>query len=400
LHYIDSFYRHGEERNQMAWVDKTRNAFRVRVRTTDGKVVTDSVWEDPVEAEARRKEVELEQHRETYIDPRRGTITLAEWVDLWKPSQPAGPAKTATYNSHLRNHILPRFGTVSINKINRLAVKEFVKDLRQGSGGRTPLMGSSTRDVISLLSLILREAIAERRLVHNPCEGIVIPDSRSPERPYLTGVEVLNLAGRARRRADRIMLITAAYTGMRWGEIAGLARHNVLLDNRIIKIDPDFGSLHEVRGKLWLGPPKTNESARNLHLPPFLTNLLASHLTSHAFDGVFVGPRGKYHHRSDFSRRVMRPAADGDPARGVSPVLTGLHFHDLRHTQATWLDEDGIPNRMIDYRLGHLTPGMKGRYRHPTPAMVDMLLDALEARWHASLREVGLTSADDLGLAA
>jgi len=384
----------------MAWVDKTRNAYRVRVRTTDGKVVTDSVWEDPVEAEARRKEVEIEQHRETYIDPRRGTIILAEWVDLWARSQPAGPAKTATYNSHLRNHILPRFGTVPINKINRLAVKEFVKDLRQGSGGRTPLMGSSTRDVISLLSLILREAIAERRLVHNPCESIVIPDSRSPERPFLTPVEVLQLVSRIRRPADRILLITAAYTGMRWGELTGLARHNVFLDKALIKIHPDHGALHEVRGKLWLGPPKTEKSARDLELPPFLVHLLAEHLDSHAFEGVFLGPRGKYHHRSDFSRRVMRPAADGNPNQGIAPVLTGLHFHDLRHTLATWMDEDGIPDRMADYQLGHLSPGIKGRYRHPTPPMFAMLSAALEARWRASLEHLGLTSVDDLGLAA
>ena len=49
---------------------------------------------------------------DTFLDPRRGHITLTEWVALWEPSHIAGPAKWAAYRSHLRNHILPRFGTV------------------------------------------------------------------------------------------------------------------------------------------------------------------------------------------------------------------------------------------------------------------------------------------------
>ncbi|MGZ3143793.1 hypothetical protein ACVDFE_17710 [Lentzea chajnantorensis] len=66
-------------------------------------------------------------------------------------------------------------------------------------------------------------------------------------------------------------MITAAYTGLRWGELAGLQWIRTHLDsNPCIVLDPEFGALHEVGGqKLELGPPKTPASARDFHLPPF-----------------------------------------------------------------------------------------------------------------------------------
>jgi hypothetical protein len=37
-----------------------------------------------------------------------------------------------------------------------------------------------------------------------------------------------------------------------------------------VTVDKHVGSLHEVNGRRWLGPPKTSSSARVVHLPPFL----------------------------------------------------------------------------------------------------------------------------------
>jgi integrase len=65
-------------------------------------------------------------------------------------------------------------------------------------------------------------------------------------------------------------MITAAWTGARWGELAGLRRHNTHLGDAAIVIDRHSGALHEVNGRLELGQPKTDESARTITLPPFL----------------------------------------------------------------------------------------------------------------------------------
>ncbi|GIH21557.1 hypothetical protein [Rugosimonospora africana] len=76
------------------------------------------------------KQVAIDQATDTYLDPAAGRITLAEWVSIWEQGHIAGPAKRAAYDSHLRNHILPRFGRIPLTQINRHAVKVFVKRLK------------------------------------------------------------------------------------------------------------------------------------------------------------------------------------------------------------------------------------------------------------------------------
>jgi hypothetical protein len=49
-----------------------------------------------------------------------------------------------------------------------------------------------------------------------------------------------------------------------------LARANTHLDDGLLVVHLKVGALHEVAGDLYLGPPKTTDSARNIHLPPFL----------------------------------------------------------------------------------------------------------------------------------
>ena len=63
--------------------------------------------------------------------------------------------------------------------------------------------------------------------------------------------------------------------------------------------------------------------------------------------------------------------------------------HDLRHSFSTWLEDDGIPARVIDELMGHqrsrrgeLEGGSRigARYRHTTPEMAVRVLQALDTR--------------------
>jgi hypothetical protein len=153
---------------------------------------------------------------------------------------------------------------------------------------------------------------------------------------------------------------------------------------------------------------------------------------------VFLGPDGGHYRRSNYARRVFRPACDGryEPApsrparlviadatvwpgipvamwppaqpgattfvpprgRGIQtipedsplacwlPVKTGLTPHGLRHSHKTWMAEDGIPEILAEQRLGHEVPGMRGLYAHASERMRDDLRHALQARWDDSLR--------------
>jgi integrase len=171
---------------------------------------------------------------------------------------------------------------------------------------------------------------------------------------------------------------------MRWGELTGLARANTHLDTGIPQVHPDVGALYEVRGKLYLGPPKTPDSARQVHLPPFLTDLIRQVLTGHDHDQVFTDAHGGYLRRSNFNRRTWTPAINGDPEHHQPPILPGMHFHDLRHTHKTWLIEDDIPEIAQAKRLDHRIPGVRGSYSHVTPAMHQRITEALQHRWEAT----------------
>ncbi|MFI0369007.1 tyrosine-type recombinase/integrase [Actinomadura sp. 1N219] len=104
---------------------------------------------------------------------------------------------------------------------------------------------------------------------------------------------------------------------------------------------------------------------------------------------VIVGDKGGQLRRSHFARRFWRPAWDGDPDnsdpdRRRPPVLRGFTFHEVRHTQRTWLAEDGIPDVARAARLGHKLPGMADVYEHVTPVMKEQVFRTLQKRWETS----------------
>ena len=217
------------------------------------------------------------------------------------------------------------------------------------------------------------------------------------EAVWVTPEQALRVALNAARLTTPdlgLLLITAAWTGARWGELTGLHRDNLHLHPNgtgNLTIHPWVGALHEVDRQLYLGPPKTAESARTIALPPFLVALLRQHLHTHPHDHVFTARDGAFLRRSNFARRAMRPAADGTTHHPqapipVEPVARGLTFHGLRHSHKTWLIADGIPDVVQARRLGHRIPDkIQHIYSHVAPELETRLLDALQHRWTTAL---------------
>jgi integrase len=295
----------------------------------------------------------------------------------------------AKYDHYLDNHILPEFGRLSLDQIRRSAVKHWAIGLR----ARYSL--ATVRGIVTLMSLVLNAAVEERMIAINPIHGVRMAEPRTrhrpqatlrqpPKRPIPTSTQVLQIADRAATlggRSAQVMVITAAFTGMRWGEITGLAKDNCHLDDSHLSIDPDIGSLHEVGGRMWLGPPKTDTAARQIDLPPFLRTLLGEVIDSHNHAQVFLSADETWHRRSNLARRIWRPACDGDPDRGWPPILPGTVFHGLRHHHKTALDELGIPDAIKYERMGHRMPGIAGVYSHVTEPMRENIRDRLQQHW-------------------
>jgi len=58
--------------------------------------------------------------------------------------------------------------------------------------------------------------------------------------------------------------------------------------------------------------------------------------------------------------------------RGIARIagIERLCFHDLRHSAATLLLAQGVPQRVVMEQLGHSTLGMTARYAHVLPSLM------------------------------
>jgi integrase len=207
------------------------------------------------------------------------------------------------------------------------------------------LAASTVRQCYLLVAGLFSSALESDIIVRTPCRGINLPESSKTEMRFLSGDEVSDLAGVIDQRY-RALVLTAAYAGCRFGELAGLKVHRLDLLRRTLTIAE---ALSEVRGRVRLAPPKIAASRRQLALPRFLGDELNAHLVNWPpkEDGfVFTAAQGGPLLRRNFRRRTWLPAVKasvGEPMR----------FHDLRHTHAAMLIAQGEHPKVIQNRLGH-----------------------------------------------
>ncbi len=408
----------------MAWAERvSTRSWRVRYWKDDGSVGSVYGFTTKTAAQDAAADMESDQRAGTFIDPHRGKTTVADWVEDWLAALDVDIRTEENYRGMLRRHIVPRWGTTSLTDISSIKVAAWAKTLR-GDG----LAPATVSGITKLFTMILADAVAERLIAYNPAQlrrrgrGRT---TRPAERVWATPEQALAVADQAAlcyHPWGAMLIATAAWTGMRWGEATGLHRRNLYLDDGYLIIDPDTGALHEsAGGRLWLGPPKNPSSARKVSLPPFLIPLLHRHLDQVDAEFVFVTPDRQWHRRSNFARRATRPAADGTPRPGnggadvgneanapgngrrgrpakpsviTEPVRPGLTFHGLRHSHKTWMIADGLPEIAQSRRLGHILPDkIQETYSHVADEVEHRLLQALQERWDKALANAPL---DDL----
>ena len=378
----------------MAWIEQTSaKSWRVRYTNADGKVRTVSGFVTEQQARTFAADLPVKLARGARPDPSVQSLTLQAWSERWLPTLRVSERTDENYRRELTNHLLPRWGDSPLASITPGQVNAWA-DQMLACGYATSTVG----DRVKLLSRLLTDAVDARLLSENPV--LRRRSNRGPrvvhplaERVWAAPEHVVQIAENATGLGYPdmgLLIITAAWTGMRWGEIAGLQRRNLHLAHGYLTVDRHVGALHESGPRLWLGPPKTSASIRLVTLPPFLIRLLREHLAASDGIPVFCGPHGGWLRRSNVDRRILRPAADGTrhlpkPKVLLDPVRPGLTFHGLRHSQKTWLIADGVPEIAQARRLGHhLEDRIVETYSHVAPEVDRRLLEGLEARWHAA----------------
>ncbi len=318
--------------------------------------------------------------RGEYRDPRLSRLTIGHWADVWfattidlKPNTRAG------YESILCRHVVPTFGERGVAGISRADVAGFVATL--SASGIGP---GTVRSIVGVFRLVLATALGAGAITQNPAIGVRLPRSAVGETRFLEANEVVELANAIGPRY-RTLILFAAYTGMRAGELEALRVGRVDLGRAAVDV---MESLADVRGRLMFGPTKTY-SRRTVRLPSFLCDLLATHLTELPEDPealVFANESGGPMRHNLFYARHFKPAvrAAGLPDR--------LRFHDLRHTCAALLIAQGAHPRAIMERLGHSSIQVTiDRYGHLLPSLDQTLVDGLEDTYRNSLGDDGST---------
>jgi integrase len=329
--------------------------------------------------------------RGTYVDARQGERPFAELLDAWKESwsNRLSPTTQCRYASILRKYLVPEFARTPIGKMTHERVQRYINRLSSAP----EIAPGTVRNVYAVLRTACAKGVRLGMLHTNPCAQIDLPRPRRQEMLFLTADEVRTLAEAIDPRY-RVLVYTAAYTGLRAGELAGLERRDVDLLRGVIHVRR---ALKDVNGRLEIGATKTH-ATRTVSLSKFLIAMLREHL---ADPSGGTGPEapvfamkngGRLRHGLVYVRyfkRAVRGWMDGRGQHhpGALPErLHSLRFHDLRHTCAALSIAAGAHPKLISARLGHSSIAVTlDRYGHLFPSIEESLAAALDAAFEGEL---------------
>lgn len=355
-----------------------------KVKHRSGRESWQARWRDPAgidrsknfsrKVDANRYLISLESDklRGRYADPRLGRTRVAGWMLEWQATRAnLSPQTRLRDEASIRNHVLPTFGTVPIGQIQPVHVARWVADL--DANGLAP---ATTRKAYQLLAAALSDAVDNGFIPLSPCRNVKLPKLTTSVMRVLEPAETKALAGAIDERY-RAMVLAAAYTGLRFGELAALRTERFDALRRTVRIEE---SLAEVRGEFLFKPPKSDASHRTVSVPSFVVEELAQHLAVHA-DGsglIFSAPSGGPIRRTNFRRRIWLPAVRAS----VGEPCT---FHDLRHTHAALLIAVGEHPKVIQERLGHASiKTTLDIYGHLFEGLDEAAADRLDKVWHSA----------------
>jgi integrase len=321
-------------------------------------------------------QIEDELRRGAFVDPRRGRALFSDSAEEWLRAQLHWKESTRKRNtSLLRNHALPHLGKMPLASVKPETIRAWVLLLSETKAPATVVKA------YQLVAAVFNAALEEGTIGRTPCRGVKLPRVEQNGLPTVKAEQLWEIADSVESRY-RALVLTAAYTGLRWGELAALRVESVDFLRRRLTVTQ---TLSEVSGQLKLTDPKTTASRRVVALPQFLIDDLAVHVERFTDRSgfIFTGPHGGPLRRTNFRRRVWMPAVH---AAG----LEGLRFHDLRHVHATLLISAGAPVVVVQHRLGHSRPSITlDRYSHLFDGVDDTVAENLEEDRARILRALG-----------
>jgi integrase len=286
----------------------------------------------------------------------------AKALEVWRTRQPNDDGHTvASWCSYHIDHL------TGVNQATRTKYRRYVaNDIAPSRIGPLPLSALTNHDVAAwfnslpgsaktaankhgLLAGALNAAVRAGHLSANPCDGNRMRRDAPAEMVFLTHAEFRLLQTCVGEYWQPLVEFLVA-SGARFGEVTALKPGDINLAENTVDIRRAWR--YVVGEGFQLGPPKTKRSVRTIDVA---TTTLAK--LDLAGEWVFTNSGRSTNGGPDdpvrgpnFYSNVWVPAL----ARAKEAGLTKKpRVHDLRHTNASWLIQAGVPLTVIQRHLGH-----------------------------------------------
>jgi integrase len=318
---------------------------------------------DTILADARRGQL---------LGPMRpaGGVTFAEaaaeWLRYVEHDRKRRPSTVRDYRIVVDKVLVPALGDAPLEAITSAHVDAFRSRLVE----EDRLSGRTINKYLALIHGVLKRAQRVYGLSANAAAGVERqPTRRSGDFEVLSAEEVEALVRAAGSSQDAALYATAAYAGLRLGELRALRWGDVDFGKRLIHVRRSYVQRDE-------GMPK---SGRVRSVPMIdqvarpLDELSRRAWATRDEDLVFCNELGKHFEDSALRRRFY--------AARERAAIKPIRFHDLRHTFGT-LAVQVFPLSDVKAYMGHADIATTMIYVHHVPQLdaADKLSRALDGR--------------------
>ena len=324
--------------------------WEVRYRTPERGTTRKRGFKTKRAAEDHATGVENDKLTGAYVAPSKARTTVGELGPGWLARQ-RGHLKPSAYKpleTTWRLRVEPRWGRIALGDIRPSSVQAWLSDLGAGDPENKvkPLGASVVIRTHQVFSGILADAVKDRMLASNPAAGMKLPRKGRKRPLYLTHEQVAALAEAAGEHEG--LVLTLAYTGIRWGEMAALRVRDLDMLRRRITVHENAV---EVGSRVHVGTTKGHK-LRTVPVPAFLLPYLARQCEGKGRDDlVFPGEDGDHIPRPHTESGWLDKAV----TKAKVPRATA---HDLRHTAASLAVSAGANVKALQKMLGHASAAM------------------------------------------
>jgi integrase len=299
-------------------------------------------------------------------------MTVAEFLERWLPGERLR-IRASTYRgheAHIRLYIVPAIGHFAVAGLRAHHVEDMMTALVER--GLSPTTARHARITLGkALRIAMRDGLAAR----NAAAEAKLPALDQREMLALDEDEVTRLIAACEQddTAAADAVIVAVQTGLRQGELLGLGRRDLALDDPEPYLDVRQALARARDGGFAIGPTKTRQSRRRIPLSAPAVRALRRQRARQATAQLGVGSAWR-ETGLVFTNEIGEHLTGWHVTKrfqllGRRARVRPCRFHDLRHSAAsTWLNA-GMDIKTVSKLLGHTSIAITGDvYAHVSPA--------------------------------